>query len=605
MLSLRVGPLVRATSADSAVIWVELSHPGTITITATPQQETTVDGPERDTSAESITPAHIVTSRTVCVGNRYYAAPQLRGLQPATWYRYTIQAQNDQSTNNQSTAPQPQRVVPHQCFRTLDNPASQYALTLAYGSCRRLVNPRQDTLSALGRWLVQHYEDRENRWPRLLLLIGDQIYADAPSSAAIRQHASLRGGARDFSNFAALYEFSWTHDTSVRQALATVPTYMICDDHEITNGWNTVPFWRAAQLKQGNEQLLVDGLVAYWIYQGWGNLLQRNVEDKPRAPDEAPADDPRLQIMAAAAQSGDALEELRTCMRQSIYGKTRLQWYYSIPTSPPLFVSDARTDREERLAPQPIEPGAETSNRIMSQQQMDMLKSWLATHQAQPAVLVSSVPVLLPPLIGFAEYVMGRRFGPQSSRIWHLIAHLMGHLQQKFGEKAQFDHWPVFAQTWDEVVDLLKTQPQEILVLSGDVHFSYTMEARLKAGKATDASDGAVHKSSPRLLQFVCSPIDNRLGTRSRRKILAQSWLQQGSYGGLQTCIRPLYASYRQKAEKRVCKDLLFGNSLAFVSFQPQANGSYHIQQEYMGVDNGHLKPRAKCQLQTQRSVPT
>ena len=46
---------------------------------------------------------------------------------------------------------------------------------------------------------------------------------------------------------------------------------MIFDDHEITNSWNTSPDWRARALSHGLEPMLVDGLVAYWVYQGWGN----------------------------------------------------------------------------------------------------------------------------------------------------------------------------------------------------------------------------------------------------------------------------------------------------------------------------------------------
>lgn len=72
-----------------------------------------------------------------------------------------------------------------------------------------------------------------------------------------------------------------------------LPTYMIFDDHEIINNWNISPTWRAKALKHGREQLLVDRPVAYWVYQGWGNLHRRTNTTSPL-----------LQIMQQGAESG-------------------------------------------------------------------------------------------------------------------------------------------------------------------------------------------------------------------------------------------------------------------------------------------------------------
>jgi len=87
---------------------------------------------------------------------------------------------------------------------------------------------------------------------------------------------------------------------------------MIFDDHEIANGWNISPKWRAHALQQGLEQTLVDGLVAYWAYQGWGNIGLRRADEHTL-----------LAIMQHAAHNGeDALEALREGMRQVVYEET-------------------------------------------------------------------------------------------------------------------------------------------------------------------------------------------------------------------------------------------------------------------------------------------
>lgn len=59
---------------------------------------------------------------------------------------------------------------------------------------------------------------------------------------------------------------------SIRRLLANIPTYMICDDHEITDDWNINRKWYQSVVnsKAGN-QVIVNGLVAYWAFQAWGN----------------------------------------------------------------------------------------------------------------------------------------------------------------------------------------------------------------------------------------------------------------------------------------------------------------------------------------------
>jgi phosphodiesterase/alkaline phosphatase D-like protein len=584
---------VRAVDATSALIWVELLQATAVDLNVTP-----LDQLGQDNVAQ---PSRTLTSKTVKVGSRYYAALQVNGLEPSTWYHYNVHAASSFTLSSEAG-----RVLPLQCFRTFDRAEARQPLTLAYGSCRKLSDGRKDALGAFGRWLVHHYEQRETLWPRFLLLIGDQIYADEPSATAVRFNSYLRGGAKTFSEFASLYEFAWTCDQSVRQALAVLPTFMICDDHEITNNWNNRPFWRAALLRYGhNERLLVDGLVAYWVYQAWGNLLS-GAQDR-----SAPHDTP-LYIMQEAARSGeDALEPLREVMRRAVYGETRLRWHYTVPTSPPLFVTDARADREARFN-KPIRrldknvtqkatraADEETPARIMSHEQIEELKSWLQTHDTELVMLVSSVPVLLPPAIGLAEYIMGKRIDPARSRSWRWPLRLLGHLQQKVANRVSFDHWAVFGATWKEVVQLLASHRHDILVLSGDVHFSYSMEACVS---------NTLKSRSARLYQFVCSPFENHLGTRSRRRILAQSWCQRANYGGLSTRVRRLKdevgCDATERTNRRIHNNLLLGNTLAIVTFQPRENGTHQVQQRYFGSHEGQFQTIASSTFHTKQTNP-
>ena len=179
---LRVGPLVRAVSATSVVIWAELSYSSTILLTAQCL----------DASIQQHT-LH-VRSHTVTIGGRHYTAPQLQGLQPATWYTYWLSLVTEHEERLDETF-----VC---CFRTLEenegHPPTLKQLRIAYGSCRKFVAPPVDALSALGRWLQALDEQKEAVWPLLLLLIGEQIYADQPSQEVKQQYPQLGDGAKTF-----------------------------------------------------------------------------------------------------------------------------------------------------------------------------------------------------------------------------------------------------------------------------------------------------------------------------------------------------------------------------------------------------------------------
>ncbi|HZR39726.1 MAG TPA: alkaline phosphatase D family protein [Ktedonobacteraceae bacterium] len=564
MTHISIGPLVRATSANSVTIWVECTQPCTVTLKVLPIE-----------SGDAPLPTG--SSHTVIVGGHHYALVYLDGLQPATWYTYhldidgqedieSVETTSEQHFKHQDTAPQ------LYCFRTMNvheagQAASQQTrlqLRLAYGSCRTSEDQEDDALSAFGSWLISHYEQREEQWPHLLLLIGDQIYADQPPAALKKVHPQLEQRASTFEDFALLYEYAWTKDSNVRQALAVVPTYMIFDDHEITDNWDTAPTWRAEALKKGWEQMLIDGLVAYWVYQGWGNLERRTQRDHS----------PLLTIMQEAEQHGqDILESLRVQIKEELYGRTDLHWHYTLPTVPAIFVADARVGRTAVFSDSKQEIYAPA--RIMSQQQMNELRTWVHTNTTGPLLLISSVPLLLPPAIGFIEYMAGKRFWRSTPLQW--LGQHMAQLQQKVARKASFDHWPVYSATWQEFIHLLDECDQDMLILSGDVHFSYAMQAQRTGRK----------KQQRQLYQLVCTPLQNILSPRDRTLIEKQAPFSRISYGGLHTQMLPLYTA---DMKARVPHDILFQNTIALVTIETEEDGSYTVQQEYLGSIGGIVR---------------
>lgn len=58
----------------------------------------------------------------------------------------------------------------------------------------------------------------------------------------------------------------------IRRLFANIPTYMMFDDHEITDDWNITQEWYdAVRASSCGFQIVANGLAAFWAFQGWGN----------------------------------------------------------------------------------------------------------------------------------------------------------------------------------------------------------------------------------------------------------------------------------------------------------------------------------------------
>ena len=139
-------------------------------------------------------------------------------------------------------------------------------------------------------------QDHE-RWPDLLVLMGDQVYADDTSPAMkdfIRTRRDIHKGPKDqvadFEEYTRLYRESWSEPT-VRWLLSTLPTAMIFDDHDVRDDWNTSHAWRVdMQQTDWWEERITGALMSYWIYQHLGNLVarragrQRHLRGRPQRP---------------------------------------------------------------------------------------------------------------------------------------------------------------------------------------------------------------------------------------------------------------------------------------------------------------------------------
>lgn len=260
-----LGPLLRYADDTTACVWVETSGPAEVTV-------------------------HGRTARTFEIEGHHYGYVVVDGLEPGTDEPYEVRLDGD------VVWPHPDDTRPSPRLRTTSPSAP---LSVVFGSCRTdrphhepwTLTAEQhpdgvgvDALHALSRDCQTGRSDL----PELLLLLGDQVYADEGLSPGVRDKQVARRGAdseptsevADFEEYTWLYRDTWS-DPEVRWLLSTTPSAMIFDDHDVHDDWNTSRAWRD-QIRQVPwwHERIVGAYMSYWVYQHLGNLAPEQVAEE-------------------------------------------------------------------------------------------------------------------------------------------------------------------------------------------------------------------------------------------------------------------------------------------------------------------------------------
>jgi hypothetical protein len=453
-----LGPLLRYVDATSATIWVETSAPGTVEVACQ-------DGP-------------MASSRTFTAHQHHYALVVLEGLATGATYPYGLRLDGDQ------VWPEPDSRFPPSVIRT---PDPGQPLRVAFGSCRstaphdraHVLSHGVDILRAKAYELAAGSPEP----PSLLLLLGDQVYADEPPPRMvemIRERRSIDDEAgveiADFEEYAQLYRLAWS-EPAIRWLLSTVPTAMTFDDHDLRDDWNTSAAWqqRMRALPWWRRRVTA-GLGAYGIYQHLGNL-----------PPAVLAEDPLLAMLRGAA--GDAGEALDEFAWAADHDPAAYRWSFTRDYGQVrLIVLDSRCARV-------LTPGHRA---MLNPSEWEWFEK-LATGDLDHLLIGSSLPVLLPQgvhqLERWNEAVCDGVWGARLTRAG-----------EKLRQSADLEHWGAFRVSFDALAKTVAgvargdrgKPPASVLFLSGDVHYSYLAKARL--GRA----------AAP-VYQIVCSPLRNPL----------------------------------------------------------------------------------------------
>lgn len=452
MPDLVLGPLQRFADATTATVWVETDAACDVAVLG-------------------------ATARTFQVHGHHYALVGIDGLEPATTYDYKVALDGDQ------VWPPVDYDLPHPVIRTRSTDGAR----IAFGSCRgaapleppwtlekdqdeRGLGP--DALTAYAHRMIGADADQ---WPDLLLLLGDQVYADDASPKTrefirARRDASQPPGEEiaDFTEYTQLYRESWTAPL-VRWLLSTLPVAMIFDDHDIIDDWNISQRWLDdIRATDWWHERIVGGLVAYWIYQHIGNLSP-----------SALADDSLYQQVRGAGDAGDLLDAFA---ETADHDPETARWSFERSLGDDhLIVVDSRAAR------------------VLTEGSRDMLDEvewrWLEAQATEPCrhlLIATSLPVLMPRSVHDVERWNQR-----------LVRGAWGHRAARWAEQVRQDydleHWSAFPAGFERMITMIGDAagrhdgPASVTLLAGDVHHGYV--SRLDVD-----SDTPVH-------QVVASPM--------------------------------------------------------------------------------------------------
>jgi hypothetical protein len=549
--ALVLGPLLRYVSETEATIWVET---------------------DRECQVEILGRG----APTFEVAGHHYGLVVIEGLAPGSEHEYQV------ALDGTVRWPLPDGGFPPSVLRTL---GQDRAARLAFGSCRVAEiavenldrtarreraraqaatpadttgpagNEGTDALAACAAMLPGCPRDR---WPDVLLMIGDQVYADEPGPATRRFIAGHRaaqpatdapaGEVADFEEYCALYREAWS-DPAVRWLFSVVPTAMIFDDHDIHDDWNISGSWRRDYTaKPWWGKRIESAYQSYWVYQHLGNL----------SPAELACDETWGKVRG----QGDAAPVLADLAHRADQRAPGVRWSFArtfaaMGGKVRVVMLDSRSRR------------VVDGTRLMADAAEWQWVTEAVTGDWEHVVIATSVPPLLPRGIHTLEAWTERLCGGA----W-------GRLAARFGEglRQAFDleHWPAFGVSFTQLEELLTSlatgdrsahgaPPATVTLISGDVHHSYLTAVDLPRTAAATTST-ATRTSA--VYQAVCSPFHQAMPPKMR---YAQRLASNRASGLIGTAVATLAGARVPGIKWRITEGPWFDNMIATLEFDGRA----------------------------------
>lgn len=436
-------------------------------------------------------------ARTFEVFGHHYAIVCLDDLDPGTTYEYAV------ALDGETRWPEPDSEFPPSRIRTYD---PQGPFDISFGSCRVAVpheppytlttdeDPRGKESDALHVLALEMLRNPEERWPHLLLLRGDQVYADegAPETRDFirwRRDTSQppHEEVGDFEEYTRLHRESWTEPV-IRWLFSTVSTSMAIDDHDVRDDWNISRSW--LEDMRGTSwwgERIVGAFMSYWLYQHLGNLSPQELADT----------DTFCRVSEADGDAGEIVREYATRADEDREG---IRWSFHRDLGRNrVIVMDSRAGRILR----------EGRRSMFDDTEWEWIRDQ-ARGDFDHRLIATSDPYLLAHGMHFAEawseQVCNGAWGRPAAK-----------LTEKLRRAVDLDHWAAFQLSFHRVAELLREigagerghAPASVLLVSGDVHHAYLCDVGFRREAGVES----------RVYQAVCSPFRNPLDQPERRKV--------------------------------------------------------------------------------------
>ena len=471
MPELVLGPLLRYVGETCATFWVETDSACEVSVLG-------------------------ATEPTFHVEGHHFALVRVRDLEPGKELEYEVELDGERAWPLEDSWMPPSR------FRT--HPRGE-PMKVCFGSCRTAMpnhppftltkdqDERGRELDALRGLAFRMKDSPCAEWPDLLLLLGDQVYADEVSPETEKFVRSQRDMdvdpgplALNYEEYTHLYNEAWSEPV-MRWLLSTVSSAMIFDDHDIHDDWNASQAWlEEMRASDWWDEHIVGGLMSYWIYQHLGNLSPEELDEN--------------ELFAKVREAEDGGPLLREFSLHADREKNGTRWSYARDLGDTrLIVIDSRCGRK-------LEEG---SREMLDEDEW----AWIEEHCAgdfDHLLLATSLPWLLSPAMhhveAWNEAVCGGAWGSRAAK-----------LGEKIRQGLDLEHWGAFNTSFDRLAELqrkvaageLGKPPASVVTLSGDVHHAYLSEVAFPQGSGVQSG----------VFQAVCSPLRNPLDDKERRVI--------------------------------------------------------------------------------------
>ncbi len=255
----------------------------------------------------------------------------------------------------------------------------------------------------------------------------------------------------------------------VRRALANIPTYMVCDDHDITDDWYLDGEWCANVL--GNplgRRIVRNGLYAYALCQAWGSDPEQfagpngasflGVVDRWHG-DERDAD---AELITKHLGVPDGFEGSGSLPR----AECTLHWHFTVDT--PCYRVIVLDSRTRRVYQEPKAAPGILSDEAMAEQVVG------AGHEV--TLVVAQTPILGVDIVEKFQLLSLDRYGYDR------------------------ESWSLNRHTYRQMLKTLAALGR-VVVLSGDVHYGF--------GSSMEEWDCASPGSNAKIVNFTSSALKN------------------------------------------------------------------------------------------------